>query len=104
MNKRKSDIDGSRLQEDGSDTATDPITPECEGDASEHQIDFVMKMPDCVVDPESREQLIRYFQQQAGSTYCCTFKVSGESLFRQTIAAISLTKQFLTACVTGSFS
>ena len=50
--------------------ATDPITPECEEDASEHQIDFVMKMPNCVVDPESREQLIRYFQQQAGSTYC----------------------------------
>ncbi len=70
MNKRKSDIDGSRLQEDDSDTATDPITPECKEGASEHQIDFVMKMPNCVVAPESREQLIRYFQQQAGSTYC----------------------------------
>ena len=70
MNKRKSNIDDSLQQEEASDTATDPITPECEGDASEHQIDFVMKMPNCVVDPESREQLIRYFQQQAGSTYC----------------------------------
>ena len=70
MNKRKSNIDDSRLQEKVSDTATDPIMPECEEDASEHQIDFVMKMPHCVVDPESREQLIRYFQQQAGSTYC----------------------------------
>lgn len=70
MNKRKSNIDDSLQQEEASDTATDPITPECEGDTSEHQIDFVMKMPNCVVDPESREQLIRYFQQQAGSTYC----------------------------------
>ena len=70
MNKRKSNIDDSRLQEKVSDTATDPIMPECEEDASEHQIDFVMKMPHCVVAPESREQLIRYFQQQAGSTYC----------------------------------
>ena len=45
MNKRKSNIDDSRLQEKVSDTATDPIMPECEEDASEHQIDFVMKMP-----------------------------------------------------------
>ena len=47
MNKRKSDIDDSLLQEDGSDTATDPITPECEEDASEHQIDFVMNVLSC---------------------------------------------------------
>ncbi len=53
MNKCKSDIDGSRLQEEASDTVTDPITPDCEEGASEHQIDFVMKMPNCVVDPES---------------------------------------------------
>ena len=69
MNKRKSNIDDSRLQEKVSDTAADPIMPECEEDASEHQIDFVMKMPHCVVDPESREQLIRNFQKQTESTY-----------------------------------
>ena len=70
MNKRKSNIDDSRLQEKVSDTATDPIMPECEEDASEHQIDFVMKMPNCVVDPESREKVIRYFQQEQGGTNC----------------------------------
>ena len=37
MNKRKSDIDDSLQQEEASDTATDPITPECEEGASEHQ-------------------------------------------------------------------
>ncbi len=60
----------SLRQDDSSDTATDPITSGYEGDASEHRIEFVMKMPDCVVDPESREKVIRYFQQQAGGTYC----------------------------------
>ena len=27
-------------------------------------------MPDCVVDPESREKVIRYFQQEQGGTNC----------------------------------
>ena len=60
-------------QEDGSDTASDPITSDCEEDTSEHRLEFVMKMPDCVVDPESREKVIRYFQQEQGGTNCvCT--------------------------------
>lgn len=57
-------------QEDGSDTASDPITSDCEEDTSEHRLEFVMKMPDCVVDPESREKVIRYFQQEQGGTNC----------------------------------
>ena len=51
-------------QEDGSDTASDPITSDCEEDTSEHRLEFIMKMPDCVVEPESREKVIRYFQQE----------------------------------------
>ena len=52
------------------DTAVEPTASDCGESDSEHRLEFVMKMPDCIVDPESREKAIRYFQQEQGGTKC----------------------------------
>ncbi|WP_176012183.1 hypothetical protein [Victivallis sp. Marseille-Q1083] len=53
------------------DSGTVPESPVRENtDCSNHRVEFVMQMPDCVVDPAKREQAIRYFQEDAGGTQC----------------------------------